>query len=130
MLLLHQIRISCDVCLLVSSQIRALGEPLEAVWKRAYVRFFTCVRSQVSSEVEVERKPLVTDVTFVGLLTGVDKLVPLEFGVVQESLVAALDLADEHSFTVGHLMLPVGALVAKYLQAIIYRALIFLIRML
>lgn len=107
MLLLHQIGISGDVSLLVCSQIGALGESLEAVWKRAYVRLFTRVRSQVSSEVEVEREPLVADVTFIGLLTSVDKLVPLEFRVVQESLVAALDLADEHSFSMSHLVLPV-----------------------
>lgn len=107
MLLLQQIGISSDMRLLVCCQIGALGESFEAVWKRAHVGLLTRVRSQMSSEVEVERKPLVADVTFIRLLTGVDKLVPLEFRVVQESLVAALDLADEHSFSVGHLVLPV-----------------------
>lgn len=129
MLLLQQIGISGDMRLLVCSQIGALGESLEAVWKRAYVRLFTRVRSQVSSEVEVERKPLVADVTFIGLLPSVDKLVPLEFRVVQESLVAALDLADEHSFSMSHLVLPIRALIAEYLQAIIYGALVFFVRM-
>jgi hypothetical protein len=93
--------------LLMCCQIGALSESFEAVWKRAHVRLLTRVRSQMSSEVEVERKPLVADVTFIRLLTGVDKLVPLEFRVVQESLVAALDLADEHSFSMSHLVLPV-----------------------
>jgi len=53
-LLLQQIGISGDMRLLVRSQIGALGEPLEAVWERAYVRLFTCVRPQVGAEVEVK----------------------------------------------------------------------------
>lgn len=75
----------------------------------------------MSAQVEVQGESLLADVALVGLLSRVHQLVPLQFGVVQESLVAALDGADVGSLCVGDLVLSVGALIPEGLGAVVYR---------
>ena len=68
----------------------------------------------MSAKVEVQGEALVADVALVWFFACVDQLMSLELRVIQEPLVATLDLTNEHSFTMSHLMLPVAALIVEH----------------
>ena len=77
---------------------------------------------QMGPQIEIQRESLAADFTFVRFLSSVDQLMPLELGVVQELLVAALNLTNEHSLSMGHLMLAVRAIISEYLLTVVNRA--------
>ena len=93
-----------------------------AARERANVWLFARVCPQMRSQIEVQRKPLATNITLVGLLSRVHKLMSFQFRVVQEFLAAGRHLADVHSLAVRHLVLSVWALVIKDLPALIFLA--------
>ena len=55
------------------------------------------MRSQMSPEIEIKREAFEADLTLKRLFPRVNQLVPPQFGVIKESLPAALKTADELS---------------------------------
>jgi hypothetical protein len=62
------------VRLLMGCQVRGLRESFVAVLKAAHVRFFACVGTQVSSQIEIQAEAFAAYFTLVGLLTSVHQL--------------------------------------------------------
>ena len=108
--------------LLVSCQVRRLGEPLLAVGVRAYIGLLAGVRAQMRPQIEVQREALVASLAFVRLLACVDELVPFELRIVEELLVAASDRTGKHPFPMGHLVFAVRSLVWEHLLAVFNHA--------
>jgi hypothetical protein len=102
----------------VGCQVARLSESLVAVWETANVRFFTCVRSQVGAQVEVQREAFLADVAFVWLFTRVHQLVPFELRVIEELLATPLMRAPVQPLPVRHEVLSVGHLVVEDLRAV------------
>ena len=57
------------MCPLVRCQVRRLCESLVTAGERTYVWLFACMSAEMRSQVEIQRKPLAADVTFVRLLS-------------------------------------------------------------
>ena len=98
-------------------EVGRLRELFVAPVKWAYVRSVTRVDPDVGSEVEVQREPLTTALkrALEGLLARVNKLMPFQFGALDEGL-AALG-ADVNTGPMGVQVLPHGGIVAKHFGA-------------
>ena len=92
--------------LFVSCEVRGLSEPLVTAWISADVGLLTSMSSQMCPQIEVQREPLEAQLAFEWFLACMDQLMPLKFGVVQESLTTSLDRADVLPLSMGHKVLP------------------------
>jgi hypothetical protein len=87
---------------LVGRQVGALGKPFVTVSKTTDIGLFSSVGPEVRTQIEIKAETLVANVASVGLLTSVNKLVSLQFTVVQKLLTTSFYGASEHALTVGH----------------------------
>lgn len=90
---------------LVGMEIRFLIEALVTVWIAAYKWLLTCMNSHVRFEVEVKRKSLIAEITFIWFLSSMNESVPFKFGVIQESFSATWVIALEELISVDSIML-------------------------
>ena len=80
-------------------------EALIAVRIATYKWLLPRVNSHVRFQVEVQRKSLVAEVTFVWFLASMHESVPFEFSVVEESFSATWVIALEELISVDSIVL-------------------------
>jgi hypothetical protein len=66
----------------MSGQVGTLSESFVAPFNRADVGPFSGVGPKMGPKVEVQREPFMADVTLIGLLSCMHKLVPFEFRII------------------------------------------------
>jgi hypothetical protein len=67
----------------------------------------------MSSQIEIKRKSLVAKGTFERFFSGMDKLMTLEFRVIQKSFFAAFNWANILSFSMSHQVFSQTAAILK-----------------
>ena len=76
-----------------------------AIWILAHVRLLSGMRPQVCPQIEIERESFVAKRALEGLLSCMYELMPLELGIVEKALLAALYRANVLSLTMSHQVL-------------------------
>ena len=106
----------------MSMKVRLLIKPFIASLERAYERFLTGMNPHMGFQVKIKGESLAAELTLIWLLASVNQHVPLELGIVKESLAATWVGALEELVAMDRVVLLQRGTVVEDLAAALQRA--------